>query len=987
MSTTQRPSRSLRSPPSRWTVAAVLLASLGPAAAQPSAPSTPPAATPPAAAPAAPPDSPPAAPAAPPVEAPPAEAPPAEAPPAEAPPAEAAPAEAAPAPVTEGIAGTVLDDTGTQALGAEIKVRGTTTTTLTDEQGRFTLALPPGTYQLDILYPSYKAATQTLTVAAGELTELAVTLALDVPDEVIDISGTLDSRSAVAVLEKRRKAPSVSDLLSAEEISRTPDSSANDAMKRVVSVSVVDGKYVALRGLEGRYVTTLLNGVPLPSTEPDRNAVPLDLFPTSLLANLTVFKSYTADLPAQFGGGTLSIETNTYPQSFEAKIGFSTSANTEVTLQDGLSNRSTSGVGAGAALSNFFGFDGGARSLPGLVPGNRAVRGMSDAETEAIGESFSSVWSARSETTTPNFGLNATIGDTVSVGRKPLGYLASGTLRRGFTGRTGDNARTALVGGELTETESLATTTGQAEATVGALLSAGYELDKHHKLSVLGLYTHVGEDLTSTAAGYSQADSSAVDLTRISFVERSLGMAQLMGTHQLPGAKNLELRWQANVATTSRDELDTRDVAYTVEPSGARFYKDQPGSGQRYWAYLDDLAWGGGVSGKLPVENLRLTVRAGATAQLSERDFDGRRFRYGYVGDDVEVRTLPPEQMFSAANIGEQFRIEEGTFHEDAYQASLDTYAGYATADYDASDRLHLIAGVRYERAAQHLENGSAYAIAGQRADVSRTDDDVLPAANVVFQPRPDMNLRAAYSYTLARARFRELAPFLYFDYQRRRNISGNPNLVSTRIHNADARWEWFPSVEEVYAVSAFYKQFADPIEQVLSDSESNATFANAQGGNLVGLELEARAGLGRLHHALRHLRVGGNLAVMRSRVELPAENMLLTSRERPMAGQSPFVVNLSVGYANPGLGELNLLYNVIGERITDVGIEGLPDTYEQPLHRVDLVASRSLGRGLKLKLTAANLLNQRVRLEQGGLTVNSYDPGVSFGLGLDWTP
>lgn len=797
--------------------------------------------------------------------------------------------------------------------------------------------------------------------------------------EVIDISGALDRRSAGAVLEQRRKAPSVSDLLSAEEMSRTPDSSANDAMKRVVSVSVLDGKYVALRGLEGRYVTTILNGVPLPSTEPDRNAVPLDLFPTSLLANLTVFKSYTADLPGQFGGGTLSIETNTYPSSFEAKIGFSTSANTETTAQDGLTNRSGSG------LSSFFGYDGGARRLPDLVPQNRAVRGMSEAETEAIGESFSSVWSARGETTSPNFGVNATIGDTVTAGGKPLGYLASGTLRRGFSSRHGENTRTALVGGELTEIEGLDTTAGQAETTVGTLLSAGYDLTRNDKLSLLGLYTHVGEDLTSTAGGFSQADSSVIDTTHISFVERSLGMAQLMGSHQLPGARDLELRWQANVATTSRDELDTRDLIYTVDNDGMRFYKDQPGSGQRYWSYLDDLAYGGGVSARLPLGPLAL--RAGATAQLTDRDFAGRRFRYSYIGEDVEVRTLPPEQMFSDANIGEQFRLEEGTYHEDAYQASLGVLAGYTSAELHAGERWDLIAGVRYERAAQELTSGSPYAISGQRAALSRTDGDVLPGINVVHKPRPDMNLRAAYSYTLARPRFRELAPFLFFDYQRRRNVSGNPELETTRVHNADARWEWFPSIEEVYAVSAFYKRFQAPIEQVLSDSESNATFANARGGSLVGIELEARAGLGRLHHALRHLHLGGNLAVMRSRVELPADNMLLTSSERAMAGQSPFVLNLSLGYANPQVGELDLLYNVIGERITDVGIQGLPDTYEQPFHRVDLVASRALGRGLRLKLTAANLLAQRVQLEQGGLIVNAYDPGVSFGLGLDWTP
>lgn len=881
--------------------------------------------------------------------------------------------------ISQGIVGTVVDDTGTPALGAEIKIRGGAASALTDEQGRFSLELAPGTYQVEVVYPSYKAALQTITIGEQQLSELAVELVLDVPEEVIDVSGTLDTRSAIAVLERRRKAQSVSDLLSAEEMARTPDSSANDAMKRVVSVSVLDGKYVALRGLEGRYVTTILNGVPLPSTEPDRNAVPLDLFPTSLLANLTVYKSYTADLPAQFGGGTLSIETNTYPSEFEAKIGFSTSANTQTTARDGLTNPS----GSGAA--NFFGYDDGSRGLPSLVPTDRAVRGMSAAQTEAIGESFSSVWSARKDTISPNFGVNATLGDTVQVADRRLGYLASGTLRRGFTSRHGDNARTALVGGELTEVESLETTTGQAEATVGALVSAGYELSPHSKLSLLGLTTHVGEDQTATASGFSQADSSAVDLTRISFVERSLSMAQLMGEHTLPSAKGLELRWQANVAATSRDELDTRDVAYTVAPDGMRFYKDQPGSGQRYWAFLDDLSYGGGVNAKLPLS--RVSVRAGATAQWSDRDFSGRRFRYGYVGDDLDVRTLPPEEMFTKANIGEQFRIEEGTFHEDAYQASLGVLAGYASADLDAADDLHFVVGARYERAAQDLENGSKYAIAGQKSQVSHTDDDVLPAANVIYQPRADMNVRGAYSYTLARARFRELAPFLYFDYQRRRNISGNPNLETTRIHNVDARWEWFPSVEEVYAVSAFYKKFNDPIEQVLSDSESNATFANAEGGNLVGFELEARAGLGRLSPALRHFRVGGNLAVMRSRVELPAENMLLTSSSRAMAGQSPYVVNLNAGYRHADIGELNLLYNVIGARITDVGIEGLPDTYEQPMHRLDLVAMRSLGQGLKLKLTASNLLAQKVQLEQGGVIVNTYDPGVSFGLGLDWTP
>jgi TonB-dependent receptor len=352
------------------------------------------------------------------------------------------------------------------------------------------------------------------------------------------------------------------------------------------------------------------------------------------------------------------------------------------------------------------------------------------------------------------------------------------------------------------------------------------------------------------------------------------------------------------------------------------------------------------------------------------------------------TRQLSGEEMFSSANIGDEFVFEEGTLQEDSYQAKLDIYAAFAQTEVAINDKVRVIGGARFENATQEMSNGSRFAVAGLETEVSRSDTDVLPAANVVYSPRPDINLRAAYSYTLTRPRFRELAPFLFFDYQRRRDISGDPNLVTTHIHNADVRWEWFPSENEVFAASAFYKRFVDPIEQVAANVNGDATFKNAEGGNLIGGEIEARTTLGRLSSALERFRIGTNIAVMRSRVELdPMQNQILTSKSRPLYGQSPFVVNLNAGYAHPKHGEINVLYNVIGARITDVGIEGLPDTYERPVHRIDLVLSRAFRKDLKVKLAASNLLNQEIRLEQGDLTVNSYKPGVGFSLGLDWTP
>lgn len=910
-----------------------------------------------------------------------------QAPPAEpTPPVEPVPPPAAPTEPMGTITGTVTDPIAELGLpGATIQVSNGSkiiATTQSELDGTYTIKLPPGTYTVIIATPEFIEASRPVTVVVDKSLTLDVVmepLPKTATGETIEIVGTIDTRRESAVLAERRAAATVSDAVSAQEISRTPDSNASDAVKRVVAVTVVEGKYVALRGLEGRYVTSLLNGVLLPSPEPDRNAVPLDLFPTNLLATMTVYKSYSPELPGQFGGGTLAISTTSFPTEFEMRVGLSTSANTVATGQDGLGNAATSGV------RNFLGFDNGSRALPDAVPRTRAVRNMDAAQMEQIGESMPNVWTPTDDTVSPNVGVTVAVGDSAIVGGKRIGYLATGMMRRSFSVREAQAGKTALVGGELTQIEDLSFNVGSAEATVGGLANVGIDLNADNQLNLLGLYTHVGEDTTSFANGYSEADGSDIAVSRMMFVERQLGFLQLNGTHKLNRERGLEFRWQGNVATTSRDELDSRDLAYIVSPTGGLQYKDQPGSGQHFWQVLEDLSGGGGVDARVRAGKVQL--RAGAAAQLSSRALGGRRFRYRYVGDDGSVRGLPGEEMFSAENIGPNFMVEEGTLQEDAYEASLDVYGAFAMGEVEISERFRAIVGARYEYANQTLVNGSRYAVAGTLANIDRSDNDVLPSVNLVYALTPEQNLRGAYSYTLARPRFRELAPFLFFDYLRRRDISGNPDLLTTRIHNADLRWEWFPSETEVFAASVFYKQFVDPIEQVMANANGDATFLNADSGNLFGGEIEARSSLGRINPKLSDIRFGTNIAVMRSRVNLGADQMLLTNQERALYGQSPFVVNVNVGYVNPKIVDVNLLYNVIGSRITDVGIEGLPDTYERPVHRVDLVAARLLRKDLRLKLSVANVLNQRIRLEQEDVTINSYQPGVSFALGLDWTP
>jgi TonB-dependent receptor len=330
-------------------------------------------------------------------------------------------------------------------------------------------------------------------------------------------------------------------------------------------------------------------------------------------------------------------------------------------------------------------------------------------------------------------------------------------------------------------------------------------------------------------------------------------------------------------------------------------------------------------------------------------------------------------------------RLREATRPDsDAYDASLAIYAGYVSADVTPTEKLRLVGGVRLETSRQELTALDQFT--GEEASNNQVNYlDWLPAFNAIYALTPSVNLRAGYSYTLARPTFRELAPFLYYDFVRRRNVSGNPDLKQTRIHNVDARAEWFVGDNEVLAASAFYKRFENPIERVIAtEGAGDLGFENAAGADTYGVELEGRASLARLTESLRAFRVGANLTLIQSRIDLGAVKGLQTNAERPLQGQSPYVINVNLGYERPESGtEVALLYNVYGRRISEVGTNGLPDVYEQPFHRVDLAVTQRLTSATQLKLTASNLLDAKVTLRQGDVTILQYQPGIAFSASL----
>lgn len=866
--------------------------------------------------------------------------------------------------------GRILDASTKEGLpAATIRVLDASTgqSTAAELDGTYTLTLAPGTYTVVFSTPEYVEQRRTITVTGSQSVTLELSLA-PVPrrgtQETIEVYSGLDTRKDSAILAERRASATVSDAISAQQIARSPDSNASDAAKRVVAASIQDNRYIVIRGLGGRYSTTLLNGVPLPSPDPDVPAAPLDLFPAALVANLTVAKTFAPDMPGNFAGGALGIETRSYPTRFLFKARVGLAANTESSF------RTLNGQHGGSL--DLFGYDDGTRSLPSSIPSNRLAGdpGLSVEQRNTQIVQFKNTWSIDRGTVGPNLGVGATIGDSLKLSDQRLGYLANVSFGHSYVRRIAHLAKVGADngnGGREPSEFQLDEQQGTEQANLGALASAGWTPASGHKLDLFTLYTHSADITTSEVTG-TDANSAIIERTRLGFMQRELLFSQLVGDDRL--GDKVVLEWQAHVARVAQHEPDTRDLL-RVKTDNGMLISTGSTSSERLFGELADRTLGAAAAVRVPFEAVKL--KAGASFQRSARDYQTRRFHFDLSADSL---SLTPAQAFAPQNAGSRMSLSETTQPIDGYAATRTIAGIFAMADVNPTADLRLVGGARVERS--DLEVGLESRIEQGAPAMARTtqgDTDVLPSLNAIYALTSSSNLRAAYSMTVARANFREVAPTIYFDYVRRRVISGNPNLVETNIHNGDLRWEAFLGDSEVVAASVFGKRFLKPIERTVlsSGSGDNISFENAPNAYSYGVELEARLSLARVSPALAPFSVGGNLSLIGSQIDAGG------SATRPLQGQSSYVANLGLGYENKSHGtRVDLAYNSFGRRIEEVGTGGAGDVYEEPVHRLDVTVSQPLPRNLRLKLAASNLLDQRVVRSQNDVEIFAYPVGVT---------
>ncbi|HVJ90397.1 MAG TPA: TonB-dependent receptor, partial [Labilithrix sp.] len=700
--------------------------------------------------------------------------------------------------------------------------------------------------------------------------------------------------------------------------------------------SIVGGRFVYVRGLGERYTNALLDGAPLPSPEPDRQAVPLDMFPTLVIADLTVSKTLTPDMPGDFAGGSLDIHTRDLPNKFlfQATLGLGFNALTTFGRRLSYPGGST----------DWLGIDDGGRALPREVPAARVTRllpnGQLNPNLQQIGRAINTPMETHRTFNLPNGTGSVVVGDSFKVKRGPfgcdgcvIGYMLGGSYSRRFLKRTDEIVRTYGVDpsrpGELALYNDYRSETGFDTVTWSGLGTVSYAIGTDHKIALTGLYSRNAEKEGRRIAGFNEEQGADVFDERLRFVNRALAYGQLRGEHRFRKLNTAQLRWTALWARATLNDPNLRETVYVADGERGLSFRESTQSGQHFYAAQGETTRSGGLDWTQPLskgENAT-KLKVGGLLTLRGRSFNARRFRFlRNMAADPAIFRERPNQIFTDDNVGPVITLEEWTRPTDAYAARYDVYAGYLMTDVALTSRIRLVAGERVEVSRQTIQSYDPFDPDGDRVESRLAKTDLLPSGNIIFKVNDQSNVRLSATRTVARPQLRELAPFVFTDFFGAREVLGNPDLDRTRIANFDARYEIFPRVGEVLAVSFFHKRFDKPIEQViLPTSRGVISYQNAKGAVNTGVELEGRKSLDLFWNRLKEFSLLANLTVVHSRVDLDTSQVgIQTSSSRPLAGQSPYVVNCALDWNHEASKtRARVLYNVGGERIAQVGSNG----------------------------------------------------------------
>lgn len=895
---------------------------------------------------------------------------------------------------------------GEELIGATAVIVGTTTGAAADLDGKYSISLETGTYDIQFSFVSYQSKTVTgVEVKAGEVTVLDVALGED--SEILDavvVEAKAETASTTAVLAAQKNSGVVQDGLAAEQIARSGDRDAAAAITRVTGVSVEGGKYVYVRGLGDRYSKTTLNGANLPSLDPNRNSVQMDLFPSNLIDNIIVSKTFAPNLSGEFAGGNVNLVTKDFPDRFTFQWNSSFGFNDQTTFNGGF-------LSYEGGKTDFLGFDDGTREVPAIVADGLSFDPEELAEeSKSFGEGFGF------ETKSPmmNQFHSVALGNQIDVLGRPFGFVTSLSYQRNFSyfndGVTGRYNLPSANSSELNPAYDLRTEKGTETVLAGANLNMAYKIAPTSKIALNLMYNRSSDKVADFREGrWSEevfGENNIYQTNVLQYLERSIGSAQLKGKHTL-GKRNIEVEWLSSLAQSTQDEPDLRyfsrdyiqngdervyNINIAAYPAPSRYYRD-----------MLETNWDNKVDVTIPFTTNAgdSKIQLGAGFLNKERDFNESRYDYGRltgfnVLDDFRQTGDPADFLQDVGFLENGQRgmtILDATQLTNSYTGSQQVVSAYAMTDWKIVGKLRSVMGLRYE--GTNIETKSDNR--GIEAGTIETND-ILPALNLIYEATEKTNIRASYGRTLARPTFRELAPFPSFDFIGDFILIGNPNLERTLIDNIDLRFESYPGLGEIISISAFYKRFQNPIERAFNPQAANGEvqFRNVDAATVMGIELEVRKRLN-FTKALERFSVGSNLSIMSSKVDIdPRELQLIRATDpnrkstRSMFMQSPYVANAFVYYDIEEKGiNVSTTFNVFGKRLAYVTQGGQPDVFEVARPSLDFAFKKTTEKGWGFTFRARNLLNPEYKMVQEfkgqEYTYSSYRIGRTFSLGITY--
>jgi hypothetical protein len=889
---------------------------------------------------------------------------------------------------TGSIEGKATDKKTGEALpGVMVSLDGTTMGAAADIDGHFIiLNVKPGKYKVRASYISYDPIVfENVNVASGKKTTIPVIMSENtVALKEVTITGVKKTNTDLSMINTTRMSPLVSIGISGQQILRSQDRDASEVIRRLPGTTIIDDRFIIVRGLSQRYNGVWLNNAATPSSEADIKAFSFDVIPAAMIDNMMIIKSPAPELPADFSGGFVKINTINLPEKNSAFISYGTGFSQGTTGKSFIKSKGSS--------TDWLGFDNGTRALPVDMPTHlNQYESATNPEVlnriNTLGQSLNKNWTTSSSVPIPDQRFSAGFNKRFNVGSHSFGNVTSLTYSNtrnhddiesnNYTIYDFKNDKPSYVDQFLDNQFS-------NTVKLGLMSNLAWFTASGSKIEFRNLFSQVGMSRTTERNGREwYSDGRYINTTELRYISRSIYSGQISGEHALNGATS-KLDWNVGYSFSNKNEPDTKRYRYIRSTQDTTQYfilfsgNADLSSESRMWFNLNEDLLSGAVNfvKQLEISGFRPEIRTGIYFENKIRVFSARNFGYAISNPTSEFAntTLPVDQIFTDENhnLADGIKLNEVTALSDSYNASNKQLSGYLSAKIPIGLKLSLYTGARVEKNIQTLDSykqGTSVPV-----NVRRDTLNIFPSANLAVSLNDKNMVRAAYGLSVNRPEFRELAPFYFVDFDLNAGIYGNPAIRQAYIHNVDLRFEHYPSPNEILNIGVFYKKFNNPIEMVLiGNSPTQYSFENVQSAYSYGIEADVRKSIGFISGA-ENFSVIFNGALIKSKVNFPDGDL---KRDRSLQGQSPYMINAGLFYYNDINGLMvTALYNIIGKRIVAVGRpspnewEDIPNIYEMPRNVFDLAISKKFNDKIEIKLAVKDILNQKVILKQ---TIDTY--------------